>query len=94
MSVRIRYSKTNEADVLESTRVFEYNDATYRVRLNTKELSFVIFDAKWDSTIATGSGASLQILKKRVKESLESLGISFEKENRKREPKMPLVALP
>lgn len=85
MNSRIRYDKTNEESVLESTRVFQAESGSYRVRLNSKELSYVVFNPSDDTIAASGTGASMQIVKKRVKESLESLGISFVKEKRQRE---------
>jgi hypothetical protein len=89
MSTRIRYVKTNEANVLESVRLFSVTTdgvtKNYRVRFNTGDLSYVIFDINGDVTVASGTGATLAILKKRIKNALTELGYVFSAETRSRD---------
>lgn len=84
MNTRIRYTKTNELNVLESTRVFAVGATSFRVRLNTAEKSFVVFDSATDVIAASGTGASMALVKARVKETLASLGYMFASEKRVR----------
>jgi hypothetical protein len=95
MAVRIRYSASNEASVLESKRMFhvDSNGVTtkYRVRININELSFVVFDADSEVIAVSGTGSTLAILKKRVKLALNDLGYTFASESRDRRPEMGSV---
>lgn len=79
MNTRIRYVK-DHAGNLVSTRIFN----NLQVFLNTSSLEFTLKDVRTGTSLATGTATSLNMLKIKAKDSLVSMGVSFEEESRQR----------
>jgi hypothetical protein len=84
MNTRIRYNKTDNPSIFISTRIFYAGVNSYRVRINTDDLSFVILDAIADVSVKTGSAKTASTLKKDIKKAMIDLGVDFGSENRNR----------
>lgn len=84
MSSRIRYmagsSDTNYSFM--SQRVFSVGGMEYRVFLYPAEEQFVVADATTGDSVVSGKGGSMLSLKRKAKKALETLGVTFEEENR------------
>ena len=85
MESRIRYKKTNKKGILKSIRDLKSlsTGATYIVKLDTKECTYIITNINSERTYRGGENTkNLHVLKRKVKKRLENLGFSFDKEIR------------
>lgn len=94
MDQRIRYTKTNEENIIVSKKNLQNitNDAIYSVKLDLKECKFYIKNVNSGRVYDGGDGiTNLHVLKRKAKERLMSLGVSFEKEIRDNSSRIPGV---
>jgi hypothetical protein len=84
-STRIRYAFSGEHGVHKSTRNFQVGTQSLNVRLNLDVLTYSIVDENTNDLIQTGGENSEPLLKKSAKHALQSLGVSFENELRKKD---------
>lgn len=85
MSQRIRYVKTGVEGVQRSVKTFSHttNGGRFYVLLNLNDNSFTVMDETADAEAKVGAAKSPHKLKIAAKEALSSLGIDFEKEDRR-----------
>ena len=89
---RIRYKKTNKDGILKSVRDLKSDStgATYQVKLDTNNCTYVIKNINSERTYSGGEGVNnLHVLKRHVKKRLEKLGVSFGKEIRDNSNRIP-----
>lgn len=85
MSSRIRYEKTEKDGILHSVRNFhsKTTDAMYYVILDTNSVTYKIKNMLSKRVYEGGEDVNnLHVLKRKVKERLEKLGVEFESEIR------------
>ena len=85
MNSRIRYVRTIKKNTLRSKQSFKSSKgATYKVTLDTKEMTYRIVNLNENRTIKRGGDNinSLRVLKRAAKKALASLGVPFELELR------------
>lgn len=81
---RIRYKETKDG-ILKSIKDLKSDTtgATYKVKLDTKECTYIITNINSERTYRGGEGiTNLHVLKRNVKKHLEKLGVSFSREIR------------
>lgn len=94
MQSRISYKKTKKEGILKSVRDLKSSStgATYRVKLDTKEHTYIITNINSERTYRGGEGINnLHVLKRKVKKRLEKLGVRFDKEIRDNSCRTPGV---
>lgn len=87
MKNRIRYIKTTDENVVKSKANFKSEDTgyTYSVTLNLKDLTYRIKNIDTENYIYGGKKINnLNVLKRKVKQELQRLGVNFEMESRQR----------
>lgn len=80
---RIRYRRTLD-NLLESQQTFIVNNQEYTVRLQPSEKKFIVINLVDGSEVITGSGTSAHAVKINAKQALETLGVHFAPEIRKK----------
>jgi hypothetical protein len=93
MSIRIRYSKSQDKRVLNSKNVYHHpsNGARYRVQIDLNSLTWTILDDASNIRVTAGAGKHPHKLKIAAKEALMDLGIPLTPESRDRKVKTNLV---
>lgn len=94
MESRIRYKKDKKEGILKSIRDLKSDTtgATYRVKLDTKECTYIIKNINSERVYRGGEGINnLHVLKRNVKKRLEKLGVTFSKEVRDNSGRVPGV---
>lgn len=83
---RIRYEKTSRSGISSSVKVFKTVDGKeVRVFVNDITKAYGILDLSNDQILLSGVHSSMHKTKIAAKKALESLGVTFDKENRKEE---------
>ncbi len=90
---RIRYTKTQDPQVLQSKNVYHHpsNGGRYRVNLHLGQGKWLILDDASGTIALTGDEQHPHKLKIAARDALASLGIPFQVENRDRKIKTNLV---
>jgi len=85
MNTRIRYKKTEDANILVSVKdlTSSVHGAKYKVFINTEDCTYKIKNITSERVYTGGEGVNnLHVLKRNIKGRLESLGVEFIKEIR------------
>lgn len=93
MKNRIRYTKSQDKQLLTSSNVFHHptNGARYRVNVSLVKLTWSIVDDASQLVAVEGTGKHPHKLKIAAREALEGLGIVLNREERDRKIKTNLV---
>ena len=85
MSQRLRYEKTSDPFIIRSKNLYTSDGKYIYVMLHKTALTFDIYDVKTNLQLEHNENLtkSYVVLLRKVKEKLESLGVSFQKESRK-----------
>lgn len=78
MATRIRYSKTEDPNLVRSAKAFKVGDRHVYVSLHTVSLQFNIYDATTREIIVSGGKTkNLTVLKIQAKTALKHMGVEF-----------------